>query len=267
MTTQADYWNSDAGRTWVAEADRLGPMLAPLGALAQSALGDVAGKRVLDIGCGAGASARQLAAAGAWVTGVDVSAPLLDAARQKTGGPEYLLADAGVDDLRGPYDAAFSRFGVMFFEDPPAAFSHLRAAMKPGAPMAFVCWGPMLENVWAMKPVQAVLPFLPAPPEPPTPGAPGPFAFADPARPRALLENAGWSDVTVKSWRGDYLVGPSAAEALPLMLRVGPLGRLLREHPTVAAPAEAALLDLLKTHETPEGVAMGASVWIVTARA
>lgn len=242
-------------------------MLAPLGELAMAALGEVSGKRVLDIGCGAGATSRALASGGARVLGVDVSSGLINVAKRQGGGPDFILADAGADPLPGPFDAAYSRFGVMFFEDPPAAFAHLRAAMAPGAPLAFVCWGPMLENAWAMEPIAAVLPHLPAPQELPTPGAPGPFAFAAEGRAVEVLTTSGWRGACATPWRGDYIVGPTAEEALPLMLKIGPLGRLLREHPAATAAATSALHEVLARRMTDQGVTFPACVWITTAQA
>jgi SAM-dependent methyltransferase len=165
MITQAEYWNSEAAQTWVREAIRLDPMLAPLGRLAMAALAPQAGETVLDIGCGAGATSRDLAALGAKVIGVDVSKPLIAAAMASGGGPDYVAADAGLWRPAAPADALFSRFGVMFFEDPPAAFENLRACLKPGGRLAFVCWGPMTENAWAIEPVVAALPHLTTPPE------------------------------------------------------------------------------------------------------
>lgn len=267
-SAQIDYWNTEAGATWAAEAEALDRMLEPLGRLALDALAVQAGERVLDIGCGAGATSRALAAAGAAVTGVDVSGPLLAVARAKGGGPAYLLADAGADPLPGPFDAAFSRFGVMFFTAPEAAFAHVRAAMAPGGRIAFVCWGPMAENAWAMEPLMAALPHLPEPPKPAPPGAPGPFAFGEPGRAVSVLEAAGWRDVTAQAWRGPYVVGAADVEAaLPLMLKIGPLGAMLRQQPQAAAAVTGALRDVLAKRVTPQGIAFPASVWVVTARA
>jgi SAM-dependent methyltransferase len=267
MTTQAEYWNSEAAQTWVREAIRLDPMLAPLGRLAMDALAPQTGETVLDIGCGAGATSRDLAARGAKVIGVDVSKHLIAAAMAGGGGPDYVEADASLWRPAAPADALFSRFGVMFFEDPPAAFENLRACLKPGGRLAFVCWGPMSENAWAIEPVVAALPHLTTPPEPPVPGAPGPFAFAAPGRATDILTQAGWRDAAATAWRGPYGFGATADEALEIMLKIGPLGRLMREQPQAASNVRTALGKLIAARASADGVNFPASVWIVTARA
>lgn len=264
---QRAYWNAEVGQIWAAEAQRLDAMLAPLGALAMEALGAIRGMRVLDIGCGAGATTRALALQGADVVGVDVSEPLLEAARAAGGGPRYLQADAGHDALPGPFDAAFSRFGVMFFEDTPAAFRHIRKAIRPDAPLAFVCWGPISENTWATAPLAAALPHLNTPPAQTAPGAPGPFAFAQPGLAVEHLTQAGWRHAAARAWRGPYVVGDTPEEALAIMLKVGPLGRVLREQPHARVAVCDALLDMLKSQSPRGPIQFDASVWIVTARA
>jgi SAM-dependent methyltransferase len=267
MTTQTEYWNSEAGQIWAREAIRLDPMLAPLGDLAMAALAAKPGETIIDIGCGAGATSRALAASGAKVIGVDVSKPLIAAAQAAGGGPHYVEADASVWRPPAPADALFSRFGVMFFDDPPAAFANLRSCLKPGGRLGFVCWGPMMENAWAMEPVAAALPHLGAPPEPPIPGAPGPFAFAAPGRAVEVLAQAGWRDAQATAWRGPYRVGANKDEAFEIMLKIGPLGRLLRDQPEAAGKVRVALADLIAARSSAGGVSFPAIVWIVTARA
>lgn len=270
QSAQADYWNHEGGPVWVEENAQLDAMLAPLGEAAMAALDARPGENVLDIGCGAGATSRALAARvapGGGVTAVDISAPLVDLAMSKGGDVTYICADAGGDPLpHAPFDAAFSRFGVMFFEDPVAAFAHLGAAMKPGGRIAFICWRAMMENAWARETLVAGLPFLKAPPAPPEPHAPGPFAFADKDRLAGLLQAGGWGSVTIAPFDTDYVLGPSARETAPKMLRIGPLGKLIREQDVDPASVVGALEPLLQRYETPAGVAMPAACWIVTAR-
>src|SRR5262249_34365178 len=152
---------------------------------------------VLDIGCGSGetsiALARLVGASG-HVTGIDVSKPMLELARQRSAGIknlDWLLADAAAPDGVLPQaDLLFSRFGVMFFGDPVAAFSALRRSLKPGGRLVFASWRPIGENPWMLVPLQAVRPLVPPPP-PPGPHDPGPFAFADAEWVNQILTSAG----------------------------------------------------------------------------
>jgi SAM-dependent methyltransferase len=268
---QADYWNGEAGAIWVSAASDLDSTLAPLGEVAMDALAPARGERVLDVGCGAGATSRALkqrVGEEGEVVGVDVSAPLVEAARARGGGPAYLLADAGSAALPGSaFDAVFSRFGVMFFDDPPAAFAHLRGATRAGARLGFVCWGPLAENSWATEPVVAALPLLREPPPPPVPDAPGPFAYGDEGRLRRILASAGWGDIELRRHATSYRLGASVERAVDICLRVGPLARLAREQGLDPAPIRDVLQGILARHRTADGgVAMPSSCWIATAR-
>jgi SAM-dependent methyltransferase len=190
------------------------------------------GERVLDIGCGAGQASHLLASAvgpAGHVTGVDISAPLLANARAGAGANEtFVEADAAFHAFTPEFDLVFSRFGVMFFDDPPAAFANIRKGLKPGGRLAFVCWRPALENEWVTAPAQAARPFLPVSP-PPDPLAPGPFAFADPARVGQILMAAGFRNVQTKKLDGVMNLGASSDEAAFQMTNLGPLSRALGE--------------------------------------
>jgi SAM-dependent methyltransferase len=165
------------------------------------------------------------------------------------------------DDL---FDAAFSRFGVMFFSDPMAAFANIRASLKPGGRLAFVCWRPLNENPWMQAPLQAALPLLP-PVAPPDPTAPGPFAFADANRVRSILADSGYGSVTINPFDAD-IGGGDLEQTLKLALGIGPLGRALREHPELEDNVVDAVRDVLSKYLTSNGVRMPAAVWIVLAR-
>src|SRR5881628_2723223 len=154
-----------------------------------------AGERVIDIGCGCGdttiALARRVGPAGL-VLGIDVSAPMLaraaDAARE-AGVAHVRFEHADAQTHRFPaqaFDVLYSRFGVMFFSDPAAAFGNLRTALRPGGRLGFVCWQAVPENPWIAVPLEAAAQHMALPP-PPAPGAPGPFSFADPERVRRIL--------------------------------------------------------------------------------
>ncbi|MGL4543820.1 MAG: class I SAM-dependent methyltransferase, partial [Polymorphobacter sp.] len=233
---QIDYWNAKAGETWARFQEQLDRQIAPLGAAGIRALAPQPGERILDIGCGCGATTLALAAEvapGGSVLGLDISQPMLDVARRRAAGVANVAfreADAQTDDFgRGGFDAIFSRFGVMFFADPQAAFANIATKLAPGGRLTFVCWRPLVENDWMRVPLAAALPLLPPLP-PPDPLAPGPFAFADPDRVRALLTGAGWHSVNVEPWDADIGSGDLDA-TVDLTFRVGPLGMALREFP------------------------------------
>lgn len=270
---QVAYWNSQVGDTWASRQEALDRQLEPLGEAAVEALAPKPGERIVDIGCGAGQTTLALAARvgpGGAVLGVDISTQLLDVARQRprdTATTRFLEADAQTHAFApGAYDAVFSRFGVMFFNDPAAAFANIREALKPGGRLAFVCWRPLKENGWMTIPLSAGLKHIDAQPQMPDPLAPGPFAFADPERVCGILGGAGFTDVTLTP--RDFMVGGNPLdEAVDLALRVGPLSRLLAEHPEARTAVTATLRETLAAHEGPDGVRMPGAVWIVTARA
>ena len=271
---QIDYWNATAGQTWARFQEQLDRQIEPLGLEAMRALDPAPGERILDVGCGCGQTSLELAtrvtATGA-VFGADISLPMLEVARARpvpngAATPDFRQVDAQSGKLgEGAFDAVFSRFGVMFFSDPVAAFSNLRKALKPDGRMAFVCWRTFQENLWMRAPMEAAQPFLP--PSPPMdPTAPGPFAFADADRVRKVLADAGFSDVTLHAFNAS-IGGSSLDQTVDLAFRVGPLGAILREQPELAPTVAGAVRSALAPYETPSGVLMPAAVWIVQARA
>ena len=270
---QLDYWNARAGLTWVRYQAELDRQIDVLGLEAMRALAPRPGERVLDVGCGCGQTSLELAAAvgpdGA-VVGIDISTPMLEVARTRrppgAAAPvEFRLGDAQTEDFGAPFDAAFSRFGVMFFSDPPAAFGNIRRALRPAGRLSFVCWRSLEDNPWMREPLEAAAPYLPASaPAPSAADAPGPFAFADPVKVRRILADAGFRDVLVSAYDADIGAG-SVEESLVLALRVGPLGSAIREHPECEDQVREAVRALLARHLTPSGVRMRAGVWIVSA--
>ncbi len=269
---QADYWNAAAGATWAELQAPLDRQLAPLGHSAMADLAPRAGERILDIGCGAGETSLELAAIvtpGGQVTGADISRTLLEVARRRAAdlaGVSFIEADAQTWPFEaGAFDAVFSRFGVMFFADPVAAFRNLLRALKPGGRLAFVCWRPPAENPIMALPMAVAAPFLP-PAAPPVPGAPGPFAFADAERVRDILTEAGFTDF--KAAPHDEKVGSGDLDTVvALALKVGPLGGMLREAPDKRDTVIAAVREALAAHNGPDGVKLDSGTWIVTARA
>lgn len=267
---QAAYWNDQAGPTWAEQQAPLDRQLAPLGRRVMAELDLGPGRRVLDVGCGAGETTLELAATGAEALGVDISHTLLEVARSRSqglAGVSFLEADAQAHAFpTASFDAVFSRFGVMFFADPGAAFANLRRALKPGGRLAFVCWRTPAESPILTAPMQAALAHVTPPPASPDPHAPGPFAFADPERVRAILAGAGFSDIAITP-HDEKIGGNDLETTLALTLKVGPLGALLRENPDKREVVVDAVRDLLRRHEGPDGVKLMSATWIVTARA
>jgi ubiquinone/menaquinone biosynthesis C-methylase UbiE len=277
-SAQIEYWNDKAAVTWTAMQDRLDAMFAQLTALAIDAAAPAVDQRVVDVGCGCGATVLELArrvGQGGQVLGVDVSAPMAERARQRIsaagfGNAQVLVSDASTHAFAaGQADLLFSRFGVMFFADPAAAFTNLHRALRQGGRLLFATWRPMAENQWFSVPVQAVAPLLP--PSPPMePNAPGPFAFADPDRVRHILSSAGWTDVEFT--RRDVpmrLAGPGqVAEAAEFATRVGTLARALADAtPDLKAQVTAAVATALAQYDGSEGICLTGSIWLVSARA
>jgi len=273
---QIEYWNARTGERWAQDQQQLDRQIQPLGDEAMRALAPAAGERVLDIGCGCGQTTLELAqqvGASGQVLGADISRPMLAVARARPlpagGSISFQELDAQTADLAAAagvasFDAAFSRFGVMFFGDPAAAFANIRRALRPGGRLAFVCWRSLAENDWMRKPLEAAKPLLPPQP-PPDPNAPGPFAFADAQRVTALLSKAGFASVTLRPF--DAMIGSGELQqTLALTLRIGPLGSVLREHPELTDAVAEKVRAVREPYDTPRGVLLPGAVWIVTAR-
>ncbi|HWA61135.1 MAG TPA: class I SAM-dependent methyltransferase, partial [Caulobacteraceae bacterium] len=235
------------------------------------------GEKILDVGSGCGASSLALARAvgpsGA-VLGLDISAPMLEVAVRRAaeaglGQARFQVGDAQTFSLEaGAFDALHSRFGVMFFADPTAAFTNLRRALKPGGRLTFLCWRTMADNpIMTLPSAAAARLFPPEPPaSPPDPNAPGPFAFADGERLRGILTAAGFRDVVLT--RHDEPMGAGTVDdAVEVSLRVGPLGAMLRDHPDRRDAVIGAVREALAPYDTPDGVKLPSSTWIVSARA
>ena len=250
---------------WAKNQTLIDRQLSPLGLAAMKRLGLASGDVVLDVGCGTGQSLIQLSdrvGPGGQVIGVDVSPLLLDMARHRTAlFPQVRLigADAQTLDLTdASADAVFSRFGIMGFRDPEAAFANLRRTLRPDGPLSFVCWRALHENELDQFPLAAAGLDVPVDQTP--------FSFADPDTIRETLETAGFRNVTVDPHDAD--VSSGGLEAMMQVLQsVGPLGRILRETPELHAKATPRLRAALATRGDPSKVHLRASVWIVTARA
>jgi SAM-dependent methyltransferase len=259
-------------RAWAEVRELLELQLAPLGRRALEALAPKSGESVLDIGCGGGATALDLARAVApdgTVVGVDLSAEVLafaQSAAERCERVRFVQADAQVYPFEpASFDAAFSRFGVMFFADPAVAFSNIRRSLRPNGRLAFVCWRTLEENALDNLPLRAASVHLP--PQPARdPEAPGPFAFANPDRVHGILERAGFGKIEITAH--DEQVGSGDLDSmLAVCSRVGALGKILRENPELRAATLPAVRSALARHDGPDGVKLKAATWVVTARA
>jgi SAM-dependent methyltransferase len=272
-------WTGASGDNWVLHQQRLDLMLQAFGDAAMAAAEIAPGEHILDIGCGAGATSFALAAKtgpGGHVLGVDISPQLIARAEADTpaGSPvAFRLADAATAALPpAGFDLLFSRFGVMFFDDPAAAFAHMRAALQPGGRLAFACWRTPAENDWVRLPMAAIRDLV-APPAA-DPLAPWPFAFADPARIEAILSAAGFGDIAVAPFDATIPYGEGATrdaaidDALNLALAVGPLSRALAgQGDDICDKAAAAVRAAFAQQPGETSILIDGAAWIVTARA
>jgi SAM-dependent methyltransferase len=273
---QSRYWNQEVGPTWVEYQAQFDQLVEEPGRIALERAAPRPGERVIDVGCGCGATvlelARRVGPMGR-VLGLDLSLPMLQRARERVAaaglaGAALELGDAQLFPFAaGAADLVFSRFGVMFFADPVAAFANLRKALQPGGRLAFVCWRALDHNEWVRVPMTALASRLTLPPPAP-PDAPGPFAFAERERVVGVLERAGFSEIALDPVDLPlHIPGASARDAAAFLLCVGPTGRAVREAGTRdLAPLARELERALEPHVSNDGVRMRGAVWVCSAR-
>jgi SAM-dependent methyltransferase len=269
-----DGWNGSAGRHWVAHEDRHDRMLASLTSRLVRAAGVSVDDKILDIGCGCGETSRIAArkASGGEVLGVDISGPILDRARaraEQEGLRNLRFEQADAESAPLPpahFDLAMSRFGIMFFNDPQAGFDTIARALRPGGRFAFLCWQEALQNEHIVVPF-SVLAGYGTLPDIGTPGAPGPFSLADPDRIRELLTKAGCGDVRIEPVQEPLRVGSDVPDVLGYF-RHHPVASSIvgsMDEPTLARALDD-LENAIRPFQTPDGVFLGSSAWLVTAR-
>ncbi|MBR8640137.1 class I SAM-dependent methyltransferase [Streptomyces tuirus] len=228
---QAARWNAGAGHAWVDLHAVLDEMFRPFERLLVEAVAGERAGRVLDVGCGTGGITRAVARRVGSCVGVDISGPMIDAARawsEQEGVPaSFVRADAQEHPFEpGTFDAVISRFGVMFFNDPVRAFANLRSAVRDEGALRFVVWRDPAENPFMTTAERAARPFLPDLPAR-RPDEPGQFAFADPDRIRRVLSESGWSGIDIRPI--DVVCALPERELVRYFTRLGPLGMFLPE--------------------------------------
>jgi SAM-dependent methyltransferase len=270
---QAANWDGPQGAYWAEHEERFSATIRPHGRRLLEAARISAGEHVLDVGCGCGESTRGAACAavpGA-VLGVDLSSRMLERARELSraeglSNASFEQADAQVHPFEPEaFDLAISRFGSMFFADPVAAFRNVRSALRPGGRLAIVAWQELARNPWQSE-IRDALAIGRTLPEPP-PDAPGAFAFGDPRRVRAILDEAGFADVELEGFEEPVCLGADAGDAFDFVGGMPMLATVLDGlEDAEVAQARDELRSTLAAHETDRGVCLDSSVWLITAR-
>ncbi len=272
-TEQQEHW-ADEGLSWVALEDQYNEMLRPLGAMAMEHLALQPGEGVLDVGCGTGDTSLGLGGivgpTGS-VLGVDISTPMVRRAAERAADVDhvnFVEADAQTHDLSDTaVDAVFSRFGVMFFEDPGEAFANILSALRPGGRATFLVWQGIEKNEWMLVPGGALMSVGIELPLDGDPRAPGPFQLADAEWAGSLLTDAGLIDVATEPVDTTMLVGGGLdAEGSVAFLRDSGIGRSMLggvDDDLVQRALEAAV-EATRPFETDEGVRMGAGMMLVS---
>jgi ubiquinone/menaquinone biosynthesis C-methylase UbiE len=271
---QIAYWNGPGGEHWVHRQTMQEGVLGSVTEILLERSKVSPGERVLDIGCGCGATtfafSDKVGPSGR-VLGVDISEPMLARAREITppNAPvEFALADATVYPFAAAsFDLLVSRFGVMFFAEPAVSFANMRRALRSGARLAFACWRTPRDNPWLMVPLQAAYQHVPKMPQL-GPEDPGPFAFADEERVRRILSEAGFASIAFErhDLSMDVAAGQGLDAAVKTALEIGPASRALDgQPPDKVAAATASIREVLASFVKGNTVPLGGSIWLVTA--
>ena len=272
---QIAYWNGPAGGRWADRQAAQDILLGPVADILIDRAKPVSGERVIDVGCGSGATAiafgRKVAPSG-HVFGIDVSNPMLERARASAPKDlpiDFVLADATVYPFDPQsFDLLASRFGVMFFGDPVLSFTNMRQALRPSGRLAFACWREPRENPWMLAPSQAVYKHVPKLP-PQGPEDPGPFAFASEERVNRILSAAGFTNIAIEPCplSLDIAIGGGLDAAVQSVVGIGPSNRALEGQPAeIRAAAIQSIREMLTPLARGNTVPLAGSIWIVTAR-
>jgi len=270
---QRAYWEGPGAARWTGGYAAVEAVFAPVAALLLERARPAPGERVVDVGCGCGGTTLELArrvAPDGHALGLDISAAMIAEARGRAGedAVDFVVGDAATHRFApGSIDLVFSRFGVMFFPDPVAAFANLRRGARRGARLAFACWREAKRNPWQIVSLRAACKHAPRLPEL-GPEDPGPFSFADPDRVRRILDAAGFAEISLTpvELELDLAAGRGFAAAIETAQRIGAAARALEGQPAaVRAAAVAEMRAALAPYRRGDSVALGAAIWIVEA--
>ena len=274
---QRDFWSGKGGDIWVEKQNAMDVMLEPLGNAALAKLPKNLGRHVIDIGCGCGSTTLSIAEQlneSAKITGVDISEPMLDQAKKvasekNLSNVDFQVMDIQTElDIEGKYSAAFSRFGVMFFENPVIAFKNINRSLKEEANFSFVCWQSPKLNPWQSLSIQVIKEFidLPSPPE----RSPGPFAFAEADYLKSIMTDSGFKNINLESHEQQVTMftGKSLEQASNDYLSINPVvTEMLKEAPeSIKENISSSLQNLFKEYSNGNGLHFPSATWLVTAR-
>jgi len=271
---QAKVWNEDDGRHWVAHRDRYDQMMERISPHLFEAAAIAPGDHVLDIGCGSGQTTCMAArdARDGQALGIDLSAPLLEEARHRAegenlGNARFEQADAQVHPFAAAsVDVVISRFGVMFFNDPVAAFTNIARATRPDGRLAFLCWRKPLDNEWITELGAVLASYVPLPGSFDNDG-PGPFSLTASSRITDLLHTVGYTQISVDPVDEPMRFGDNVNDVLDFVSQMGLVSSLLdKADEATRAKVLDAFRERLASHETVAGVFLRSAAWLVTAR-
>ena len=272
---QKEFWSGKGGDYWVVKQNEMDVMLNPLGEKALAKLDLRIDSKVLDIGCGCGATTIDIATKvpEGKVTGLDISVPMLDQAKSEAierglTNIDFKVVDVQIDQLvTEKYDCVYSRFGVMFFEDPFEAFKNIFSSVKEGGELSFVCWQDPALNPWQSLSIKVIKEYLdiPSPPE----RSPGPFAFQEQDYVKDILTQSGFSEINFDNNQEDITMfsGKSLQQASEDYLAINPVvTEMLKDSPdNLKAEIVESLKEAFSEFHKGDGLLFPSATWIVSA--
>ena len=274
MNDERAFWEQRA-EAWERRIDAMNQFSDAYGERAMAALAAALGERIVDIGCGPGTTAIQLGAQvgpTGEVIALDIAEGMVDAARRRAGRDGATNVRAVRHDLEaapidGALDAAFSRFGVMFFPQPALAFANIAASLRPGGRLACTVWGELGDNPWMFVPTLASAGVLGAALALPGPGDPGPFSLCDPRVCTDLLAGAGFADIAIVPVASSRSISAAHAnDEVAALLEVGPVGEAYGQaDETTRGLAVDAVIEAIEPFRDGDGWTLAGSAFVVTA--
>ena len=272
---QRDFWSGKGGDIWVERQNAMDTMLSPLGEAALNKLNLNEGENVLDIGCGCGHTTLNIAkriSPDGQVTGLDISEPMLKRAKESANemsisNVSFNCVDVQTDDIgEEVYSAAFSRFGVMFFEDPVAAFCNINKSLITGASLSFVCWQSPALNPWQSLFIEAVKKYvdLPSPP----PRSPSPFAFMESEYVSSILEESNFQNIMIEGHEAEVNMfsGRSLSDSVKDYISINPVVSGMLKDSTEQEKTEIinSAIEAFSPYYSAKGLMFPSATWLVT---